>query len=259
VTHNRLIYKADQPPTDDMDGAERQERLQIYRKIVALSCVPCCGMCGTMRLATKPYWCLGMRICKHCLEANLISNMVLYERLWVSMSKPIQAKPRFSVEASHKHSSFVDAIVGEVFYFSNHLTPYQRLEYSSDRIDFPGGSKTIWWFWKPHLEKVLDLNLIASEAALKHKAAATVMAIVRRALVLRILTSTKDPSMPTTNPSKNTMRKRDKRTAYFKLKKIELLDRIDTYQEQRMLIRLKPAISTTLGHWEDRLVPLAYN
>lgn len=231
-----------------MDAAERQERLQIYRKIVVLSCVPCCGMCGTMRLATKPYWCLGMRICKYCVEANLISNMVLYERLWVSMSNPIQ-----------RHRSFVDAVAGVVFYFSNHLTPHQRLEYSSDRIDFPGGSKTIWWFWKPHLEKILDLNLIAKEAALKHKAAATVMAIVRRALVLRILTGTKDPSMPTTNPNKKTMKKRDKRSAYFKLKKIELLDRVDMYQEQRMLIRLKPALSSTLSHYEDRITPLGYN
>lgn len=235
-------------PADDASDEERREKLAIYRKIVALSCVPCCGMCGTMRLSTKPFWCLGMRICKHCVSANLISNLVLYERLWVAMSKPVQG-----------HSSFVSAVVGEVFYFSNRLTPHQRLDFSSDRIDFPGGLRNIWWFWKPHLEKVLNMDDLAKEASLKHKAAATVVGIVRRALVLRILSGAKDITTPTTVTPLRKIKRRDKRSAFFKLKKIELLDRIDGYQEQRMLLRLNAGLSSTLNHYDDRVMPLKNN
>lgn len=239
-----MIHKADKFPADDADDEERQEKLSIYRKIAVLSCVPCCGICGTMRLATKPFWCLGMRICKHCVSANLVSNLVLYERLWVAIPKPVQG-----------HSSFVDAIVGKVFYFSNRLTPHQRLEFSTDRIDFPGGLRNIWWFWKPHLEKALNMEELAKEASLKHKAAATVVGVVRRALVLRILSGAKDITSPTTVTPLSTIKRRDKRSAFFRLKKIELLDRIDGYHEQRLLLKLNSSLATRMNHYDDRIFP----
>jgi hypothetical protein len=238
-----MVTMADKAPAEDDLPEDRQKRLDIYRKIVVLSCVPCCGMCGTMRLASKPFWCLNMRLCKHCVEANLISNLVLYERFWVTLSKPVQG-----------HATFVNAIAGNVFYFNNHLTPLQRLDFSSDKIDFPGGARTIWWFWRPHLEKCLDMELLAKEAALKHRAAESVVAIVRRALTLRILSGAKDKSVPTTL-ARQGWRKRDMRSALFKLKRIELLDRIDGYHEQRLLMRLNPLLAATLRMNEDRVIP----
>lgn len=251
-TH-RLILKADKLPTDTASDLEKKEALGIYRKIVTLSCVQCCGVCGSSRYATKPFWCLGIRICKYCVEANLISNLVLYERFWVPMSQPVQG-----------HSSLVEAVTGKAFYFKNRLTPNQRLEFSSDRLDFPGGLRTIWWFWKPHLEKILDFDELNREAALKHKAAQTVLAIVRRSLVLRILSRAKDNTSPTvlatmTSSSGKRKRKKDMRSSFFKLKKIELLDRVDSYNEQRMLMRLKPQLSVTLNTFEDRMIPLQLN
>lgn len=137
----------DKMPGDDATDEQKRQALAVYRKIAVLRSVPCCGMCGTMRHATKPFWCLGMRLCRHCVQANLISSLALYERCWVTFARPIQS-----------HGSFVDAVCTNVFYFSTRLTPNQRLEFSCDRIDFPGGLRTMWFFWKPHLAEVFNMQ-----------------------------------------------------------------------------------------------------
>ena len=201
-----------------------------------------------MKHATKPFWCLGMRICKYCVGSNLISNHVLYERYWVSMAKPVQG-----------HSSFIELVAGEVFYFQNRLTPTQRLEFSNDSIDFPGGTRTTWWFWRPHLERVLNFDVLAHEAALKHRAAGVVMAVVRRALVLRILTGAKERASPTTLVSESHRRRRDKRSSFFKLKKTELLDRANGYQEQGLQLRFHVRLNSVLHAWEDRVTPALFH
>ncbi len=245
---HRLILKADNLPKDDSSEQDKQQALFIYRKIVTLSCVPCCGVCGSMKHATKPFWCLGMRICKYCVAANLISNHVLFERYWVSMAKSVQG-----------HVSFIELMIGDVFYFQNRLTPTQRLEFSNDRIDFPGGTRTTWWFWRPHLEKVLNFDALTQEAALKHRAAEVVMGMVRRALVLRILTGAKERATPTTLVSESLRRRRDRRSAIFKLKKIELLDRSNVYHELGLRLQNNTRLNTLLHNWEDRVTPSQFH
>jgi hypothetical protein len=230
-----MLLKVDRPPIGPGLEEEKLQALFIYRKITVLRCSPCCGVCGTTRYATKPFWSLGMRVCKDCVRANMVSSLVLYEKFWVDLKSPV-----------HVYPSFIDAVAGSVFYFNETLTPHQRLEYSSDRVDFPGGRRSMWFFWMPHLQKVLDMDRLACEAGEKNAAARTVRACVRRCLTLRTLagvyvgnvTSTVDRSKPTVLTQFSSMR-RDKRTSLFRLRKTELLDKAVWYKEQSLPLDLQ--------------------
>jgi hypothetical protein len=272
-----MMLKVDRLPSKEADPQDRHQALSIYRKITALRVSPCCGMCGTTRHATKPFWTLGMRLCKYCVQANLVSNIVLYHRYWVAMDRAVQG-----------HVTFVDAVVGDVFYFSECLTPLARMDYSIDPIDFPGGKRNFIFFWKPHLAKLFDLDLLAKEAAAKHGSAALIKGLVRRSLVLRLLTGlsshpekTKEETgasddkqksssktknkevmiQPTTlvsftPPSSGDVkhRRKDPRVALFRLHRISLLDTIDWYDQHRVMTRLKLDLASKLERFEDRLL-----
>ena len=243
----RLLLTMDKLPGDDATDQQKSQALTIYRKITVLRCVPCCGMCGTMRHATKPFWCLGMRLCRHCVQGNLISSLALYERYWVTFARPIQG-----------HASFVDAVCKHVFYFSTRLTPNQRLEFSCDRIDFPGGLRTMWFFWKPHLAAVLDMPELEQEGRRKHAAASVVRGHARRALILRAMRGTKDRRTPTLLPTL-VFSRRDLRCTEFRLRKTALLDKTDVYHEHRMRSMLPPGLCARLHAAEDRVMPFTYN
>lgn len=193
--------------------------LHTYRRIVCLQWAQQCGMCGSKRHATKPFWHLGKRICRYCLQANLISNVALEERYWLSIWGP--STP------SHKEPAFVDRVIGRVWYFKEYGTARQRTEYSCDSVDFqtPYNSKKsfeTWFFWRPHLEEIFDFKKLETEAALKNRAAATVNGLVRRALTLRILNSIADKKRPTRMVEWG--KKEDKRTALFKLRRMAIVE-----------------------------------
>ena len=235
-------------PGRDASPEQRREALFVYRKITALRTVPCCGMCGTFRHSTKPFWCLGMRLCRHCVQANLVSSLVLYERFWVTFNRPLQW-----------HRNFVDAVTCmNVFYFSTRLTPNQRLEFSCDRLDFPGGTRTVWFFWKPHLSGVLNMDKLEREGQEKHAAARAIRAHARRALVLRAMRGTKNRYTPTFLPTE-IFTKRDLRCTEFRLRKTELLDKVDSWYEQRLAAQLPPDLFARLTRGEDRVVPFMFN
>lgn len=273
-----MLLKVDKPPSNEADPSVRNQALNVYRKITALCASPCCGMCGTTRHATKPFWTLGMRICKYCVQANLVSNLALYHRYWVAMDRPVQG-----------HVTFVDRVVGNVFFFSECLTPLARMDYSIDNIDFPGGKRNVIFFWKPHLEKLLDMDLLAREATVKHRSAAAVKAFVRRALVLRILTGltpvavdkknrTQAPAAPPPEAppsdakSKSDIqptilatftpplgdaakhRRKDPRVSLFRLYRARLLDTTDWYDQHRVMTRLRFDLASKLDRFEDRLL-----
>lgn len=240
---------ADKPPTDDMTEEEKRQALHVYRKIVALQVAPCCGMCGTTRHSTKPFWCLGMRVCRHCTQANLVSSLVLYERYWITFGQPVQG-----------FRNFVDAVCANVFYFSSRLTPNQRLDFSCDRLDFPGGIQSMWFFWMPHLAGILDMGRLEREGQEKHRMAAVVRAHARRALVLRAMRGTKCSKTPTLLPTDVFAgKKRDLRCTEFRLRKTELLDKNDMYNDHRMRTQLAPGLFTRLSQSEDRVVPYLFN
>lgn len=237
-----MTLRADKPPEQQDSPEDRRQALFLWRKIVVLQCVPCCGMCGTTRYQTKPYWSLGMRVCRQCIQANLISSTVLYERFWISLKQNIRG-----------YTSFADMIHLNTFYFRADTTPYQRLEYSTDPLDFPthGGKRTVYFFWKPHLSMMLDFELLALEAREKDQAASVIRGFARRAGVLQVLAG------PSRQPSKFLQRK-DKRTALSRLRKTMLLNLVDRGLEMRQSLRLPNDQLSRFVRGEDRLPPLLF-
>lgn len=244
----RLLLAADKMPGNTSTPEQRAEALFVYRKITALKCVRCCGLCGSMRRATKPFWCLGMRLCRWCVQANLVSSLALYERYWITFGRPIQT-----------HRSFVDAVCMNVFLFSTRVTPRQRMEYSCDRMDFPGGIRTVWFFWKPHLARVLDMERLAREGQEKHAGASVVRGFVRRMLVLRVMRGVAGVRGPTLLPTGLFTGKRDLRCIEHRLRKTDLLDRSDQRFNLRMSCELPTRLYTRLTAADDRISPFMFN
>ena len=245
-----MLLRVDKPPLGEGLEPEKRQALFIYRKITALRCSPCCGVCGTTRYATKPFWNLGMRVCKDCARANMVSSLVLYEKFWIDLKSPVDGYP-----------SFIDAVAGNVFYFNETLTPHQRLDYSSNRVDFPGGKVSMWFFWVPHLSRILNMNALAREGGEKSAASISIRACVRRCLTLLALagvyvgsvTTPIDRSKPTVLTEFRFL-KGDRRTQLFRLRKTELLDKADWYNEQRHIMRLPMELSLKLQRYVDRVV-----
>lgn len=238
----------DKKPGSDMTPEKRQQALFIYRKVTALRCLRCCGLCGTTRHATRPFWCLGKRLCRSCVQNNLVSHLVLYDKFWVTFARPVQW-----------HKSFVDAVCMNVFFFSTRLTPNQRLDFSSNRTDFPGGTKTVWFFWRPHLEQVLNMPALEQEGREKTLAARTLRAYARRALVLRAIRGTAQPGrrVPTLQPTGVFTAKRDLRCIEFRLRRTELLDK--NSEQPRICCHLSSEMLARLNKAEDRVTPFMYN
>jgi hypothetical protein len=241
------------PPTEGVVA----DVLEMYKKITRLQCVQRCGQCGTTRHATQPFWSLGMRVCRYCLQENLVSHTVLAERYWVDVwsGKPMAdmhaAAPDITV-------SFADAIAGRVFYLREYGTSRQRLEYTNDPLDYAQprqrAAAVTWLFWRPHLERIMELGALEREARTKHRAAETLRAIVRRAITLRTLAGThtrKDQALTCRGIRGTTMiewRKRpDKRLAVFKLQRGMASDPI------MLRYKFNPYTNRKLSEYEDRL------
>jgi hypothetical protein len=222
----------DQMPTDE-DPFHKMKTMRLYRQITVLRVNPRCGMCGTVRHSTLPVWCLGMRVCKYCMQANLISSKVLFDRYWVDMRRPVPG-----------HESFVNAIAGRVFYFNCNTTAFQRMAYTFDPTDFPGGMRAMYFFWKPHLAKVVDMERLAREAEEKHTAAGLLRSVVRRSLLQRMTRGLKGGPI-----------KRAGRSMLFKMMKTKLLDRADGFSDLRVMARMTNEMTGRLTHWEDKYLP----
>lgn len=104
----------------------------------------------------------------------------------------------------------------------------QRAEYTANKTDFhPAfgkGARVTWYFWRPHLEKVLDMGKIETEATKKRLAAHMIRAHMRRALTMRALntkkswTSAERARLPTLPVADWGNKLREKREALFHLR-----------------------------------------
>lgn len=227
-----MLLDIDRPITDE-DLDHKNRAMRTYKRITILRVSQRCGMCGTTRHSTKGFWSLGMRVCKHCMQANLVSSKVLYERFWINMSKPVSGYP-----------TFIDAVASRVFYFEHRSTPTQRMDFTVDPCDFPGGIRSLWFFWRPHLAKVMDMEELARTATAKHAAAALIRSSVRRALIQRQIRGTTGKAI-----------KHDRRSLLFKMRKTQLMDRVSQYNDTSMLARLDTMLGARLYGWEDKVVP----
>lgn len=145
----------------------RAELLYFLRKVVVLRHSERCGVCGSGRYQVRPFWSLGMSVCRYCLQDNLVTDRVLYERYWFSFTH-----------------GFLRQTAGRIFYFQEMTTPGQRMDYTLDLENFSGGDATTsnFYFWRPHLDRLLDLKALEHEAPAKRQAAALIRAAARRAV-----------------------------------------------------------------------------
>jgi len=142
------------------------------RRIAVLRHSERCGVCGSARYQVRAFWSLGMCVCRYCVQDNLVTDRVLYERYWFSFT-----------------AKFLRDTRGQVFYFSEITSPMQRMEYTLDLENFTAGdtSSFNFYFWRPHLELLLDLPALEREAPAKRLAAAVIRAAARRAVAAAFL------------------------------------------------------------------------
>lgn len=115
-----------------------------------------------------------------------------------------------------------------MWYFKELCSSRQRSEHTANKLDFhPAFGKSprvTWFFWRPHLEKVLDMRRIELEATTKRLAASTLRAHARRALTLRALTAktsllaAERRKLPTRRVADWTTKIREKREILFHLR-----------------------------------------
>lgn len=136
------------------------------RKAFALLYGQRCGLCGC-RWHHEPYWSLGMRVCRLCVSGNVVSGWELFDTYGVHFY------------------DIIKQIGGRVFYFMQQCgvgqdkTPAFRVR-PIDLIQ----KMSVWVFWRPHLEKCLDLPALYKQQQAKRSAALLLCAVVRRSRVL---------------------------------------------------------------------------
>ena len=178
------------------EGELTPKRLEFMRTCMILTYVQRCGMCGATRHPMKPFWSLRMNVCKYCVLDNLISEHILSETYGMHIWSTL---PDGSV--------FANAVQGKVLYFQEHTNLSSRLYFSQHPRDFLFRSSTDLYFWKPHLEKLMDLPALRETATEKQAAAGSIRAYVRRSLLMRKLSR------------KPAARREDKRPVYASLMK----------------------------------------
>ena len=252
----RLYTRSNRWPGMALSEARLTALAVYYRRILALKHYRRCGLCGAVFHHT-PVWSLRMRVCCDCLRENLVSNVVLFHRYGVDYWK-------------HVHE-----IAGHVFYFFNHHSPSVLVRsFSWDPLDFvdvKGMSPSIF-FWRPHLQAVLDLRA-REEKLCQHRAAATVLVPRLRRLIThlfvhlqgksyhkgmaassqyiqllraRLLTFLSPASTPV--PVRTLIRLRE-------MEALRLSKLVVVKQPQPNAVFFAPTeLRTLLGDWEDRLV-----
>lgn len=118
----------------------------------------------------------------------------------------------------------------------------ERHFYTDKQIDFPGGPTSHIYFWKPHLEKIVDFAELSRLADIKKTAGVTIRAFLKRSYVRRVLA--KNAGYP----------KHDKRPALFRLRRTMLHE--PAKYLPHMTIQLTGMPSSVVDEWEDRIVNL---
>lgn len=148
---------------------ERRPLYQRYiRRIVALKYNRACGMCGTSRYIVTPFWSLGKSLCKFCVQDNFVSDAWLYETCFFTYTE-----------------AWAGQIRGKVMYFREHTTTRTRTEFCLDALAYKGRQPSFnYYFWRPHLERVMDLPRMQAEGLEKLAAARVIRAAARRSIVM---------------------------------------------------------------------------
>ena len=159
----------------DPDGASLPPEFDAsfasyVRKAFALHCVDRCGLCGC-RHRHDAYWSLGMRVCQLCMADNTLSSWELVDKYGVH------------------YFDIMRDISGKVFYFRLPASVKQhRVAFHTERSCqlMSKSSLSLLMFWRPHLEKLLDLPALYREQRLRREATWYLCAVLRRSRVYRL-------------------------------------------------------------------------
>ena len=165
-------YNTNKPWPDVPLSEERIRALAVYcRRIIALKIETHCCLCKT-RWRHVPLWSLRMRVCIDCIQSNMVSNVVLFHRYGVDFWKHLEQ------------------IVGKVMYFiSCDGSSVIARRYSLDAMDFGPlrSTRPYVFFWRPHLDAVLDLQKCKAEQDSRRAAGGVLVALVRRLLTQAVI------------------------------------------------------------------------
>ncbi len=132
----------------DIPSESKKEFSEIEVKALATHGLRCarirfstrCGMCGAQHKLLQ-VWGVGMRVCTACMKDNLVSGAALLHDYGLN------------------YVEHIDKLTGKVFYFSidvstKHVIP----NLTHNPVDFaPENARSGVFFWRPHLERVLNL------------------------------------------------------------------------------------------------------
>ena len=165
------------PFTEEETRTLAQHALRVAR----LRASKCCGMCGSKNKHLQ-VWGLGMRVCGPCMKENLVSGAALFHDYGVDFNR------------------ISERLAGKVFYFRHDYRPKQLASFvTHNPVDFrTENAHSMVFFWRPHLERVVDL----AEFRRKIKDPARIAAAQRlssavRALRVRLFLSQKCKSRRT--------------------------------------------------------------
>jgi hypothetical protein len=151
-----------------VDTPDREQEFCRYvRKAVALKFGKHCSLCGARR-SHYPYWGLGMRVCNLCLAKNSLSSARIFQDYGLHYMDLIRAHYQdvYYYEIQHNDA---DMRVS----FTNITIPKEGLTYKDMK-------SLHCMMWKPHLEKVVDLDQIRTGHIQRKQSAQFICALLRR-------------------------------------------------------------------------------
>ena len=155
-----------------------------FNRMVALTYVKCCGLCGEKRKRTDPVWALNVRVCENCLRGNLISNAVLHSKYGVGLVRSVDLN-------DDDKTPFIEMCFGKVLFFMHKGTDSERKRYTVQPCDFDLAYRgNIMFFWEPHVRSIVDLDGLCKLKKQRQQAGRLVHALVRRLRVQRVIHGT---------------------------------------------------------------------
>jgi hypothetical protein len=165
---------------------EKDKFLAYSRAILVLQNQSACSLCRSKRHTLKKMWSINKSLCRFCIQDNFLSHKVLEQEYGVYIGKPLDHYKEFlrpsalPMWGSSEHT-VVHHIQGRVMYFSQVCTQTVRIQFTDSPHDFKGYSPELFFFWRPHIEKIFDLPALRFHATALAASARALQSVVRQA------------------------------------------------------------------------------
>lgn len=170
-------------PEHFMNSVENYERARRhYRRIVILSHIRRCSKCGKKTHQFKNFYSMGLHLCDMCVRENFVSQRVLYEKYGLMLISKIST------------SNFAARVLGKAYWVTTRMSSAERMEWSYEQLDRTGPKQTMFFFWRPHLERIFNLPRRERQYKRRFMAAQVIKAVVRRCVVQQIKSALWAPS-----------------------------------------------------------------